>query len=88
MTCPKITDSFLLSARAGRIFIEFMDIIAGIHSPVISDGDLRLPAAKFVKLLNTYKRTKYLTIESAPNCLKLENFRLIYEVVQGSEKSD
>ena len=73
MTCPKASDTFRLSVNHRQISIEYAGVVAGIHSTVIAEGEIQLPAAKFVKLLNTYKRTRFLTLESCPNGLKIEN---------------
>ena len=72
----KTADSFILSACAARVFVEFKGDVAGLEGVVLADGAVTLPAKKFAALLKTYKGTKLLTCNGGPNGLKVQNFTM------------
>jgi hypothetical protein len=60
---PRKDDMLILSACAGRVFIEYKGDGAGIDALVFSAGAVTFPAQKFGDLLETYKGTRFLTFE-------------------------
>lgn len=73
MSRPKKTDTFILSACASRVFVEFRGIVAGIEMLVLSDGAVELPAHNFPTLIKTYKGTQFLNFDGGANGLKIQN---------------
>jgi len=66
---PRKDDTLILSACAGRVFIESKGDGAGIDALVFSGGAVTFPAQKFGDLLETYKGTRFLTFEWGANGL-------------------
>jgi hypothetical protein len=73
---PRATDKVVLSACAGRVFVEFKEDVAGIEALVLSDGAVTLPAKKFAILVKTYAGTKFLNLMGGPDALKIQNFTM------------
>ena len=73
---PKATDTFTLSACAARVFVECKGDIGGIEALVFEDGAVSLPAKKFRELLKTYKGRQSLTLEAAPDGLRIGTFQM------------
>jgi DNA polymerase III sliding clamp (beta) subunit (PCNA family) len=67
-------DTVVLSACAGRVFVECKGDIAGIQALVYEDGAVTLPARKFRTLLKTYKGTHSLTFEANADGLRVQTF--------------
>ena len=68
---PRKDDSLILSACAGRVFIEYKGDGAGIDALVCNGGTVTFPAQKFGDLLETYKGTRFLTFEWGANGLRV-----------------
>jgi len=66
---PRKDDTLILSACAGRVFIEYKGDGAGIDALVFSAGAVTFPAQKFGDLLEPYKGTRFLTFEWGANGL-------------------
>jgi hypothetical protein len=60
---PRKDDTLILSACAGRVFIEYKGDGAGVDALVFSAGAVTFPVQKFEDLLETYKGTCFLTFE-------------------------
>jgi hypothetical protein len=60
---PQKDDMLILSACAGRVFIECKGDGAGIDALIFSDGTVTFPTQKFGDLLKTYQGTRFLTFE-------------------------
>jgi hypothetical protein len=73
---PKAKDTFTLSACAARVFVECKGDICGIEALVFEDGAVTLPAKAFRELLKTYKGRKSLTLEAAPDGLRIGTFQM------------
>lgn len=73
---PKTTDTFTLSACAARVFVECKGDIGGIEALVFEDGAITLLAKAFRELLKTYKGRKSLTLEAAPDGLRIGTFQM------------
>ena len=71
---PREADTLTLFACAARVFVQTGDGIAGIESLVLADGAVRLSSKAFRCVLNTYKGTKFLTLEGSANGLRIQNF--------------
>jgi len=76
MTRPKKKDTFVLSACAARVFIDFKGVVGGLEMLVLSDGSVKLSAQKFAKLITTYEGTRFLSFEGGPDGLKIQNFTM------------
>src|SRR5436309_12662442 len=73
---PKATDTFTLSACSARVFVECKGDIGGIEALVFEDGAVVLPTKAFRELLKTYKGRKSLTLEAAPDGLRIGTFQM------------
>ena len=71
---PRKDDTLILSACAGRVFIECKGDGAGIEALVLSDGAVTFPAQRFGDLLETYKGTGFLTFECGADGLHVQHF--------------
>ena len=76
MSRPKKTETFILSACAARVFIDFKGVVGGLEMLVLSDGLVKLSAQKFTKLIPTYEGTRFLSFEGGPGGLKIQNFTM------------
>jgi hypothetical protein len=76
---PKASDTFTLSACAARVFVECKGDVGGIEALVFEDGAVTLPAKAFRELLKTYKGRKSLTLEAAPDGLRIGTFQMAIE---------
>ena len=76
MSRPKKTETFILSACASRVFVEFRGVVAGIEMLVLSDGAVELPAHNFPALIKTYKGTRFLNFVGSANGLKIQSFTM------------
>ena len=73
---PKSKDTFTLSACAARVFVECKGDIGGVEALVFEDGAITLPTKAFRELLKTYKGRKSLTLEAAPDGLRIGTFEM------------
>lgn len=76
MSHLKKKDTFVLSACAARVFIDFKGVVGGLEMLVLSDGSVKLSAQKFAKLITTYEGTRFLSFEGGPDGLKIRNFTM------------
>jgi hypothetical protein len=71
---PRKDDTLILSACAGRVFIECDGDGAGIEALVFSDGAVTFSTQRFGDLLETYKGAGFLTFECGADALHVQHF--------------